>query len=315
MLRQLHQQASALLTALFITAIAAIMATAVIYKFRIMVHLATLNNFSNQATLYLQGVLDQAETDFGNYANSWANNPNLDSPNLKMPLHIGPQQFEGLTLYAHLVDAQGLYNINNLVSAQNQLNFINLLEYVAPKLSFNQDSAIAQHITNWLNPGNADDQIYARRLPPYRGGHRSLFDISELRQIAGITPELFSALKPYIVALPTEENQMTEVNINTAGPAVLLTVSPSITIEKARNLYQCARGHGVFFSTAAYNKLCVAPLGIAALSGITVSSSYYLIHSSATTATQQVLLNSLLGIQQQTNSQRRQAYVIWQLSG
>lgn len=310
-----YYKASALLTALFITAIAAIMATAVIYKFRIMVHLATLNNFSNQATLYLDGVLSQAEFDFSQYANSWANKPNADSPNLQMPRRIGPQQFSGLNLEARLIDAQGLYNINNLVSANNQLRFINLLHYILPKLTFSQDRQLAQHITNWLTPGNADDQIYARRSPPYRGAHHAMTDISELRLVAGITPMIYTALKPYITALPTQQGQMTKVNINTAAPAVLLTLSSQMTSEKAQSLYQCTRGHGVFFSTAAYNKTCVTPLGIGQLNGITVNSSYFLVYSAATTETQQVLLNSLLGIREDNNSQKRYAYVIWQLSG
>ena len=315
MLNHRHQKASALLTALFITAIAAIMATAVIYKFRIMVHLATLNNFSNQATLYLVGVLDQAEFDFIQYANSWANKPNPDSPNLRMPRRIGPQKFAGLTLSARIIDAQGLYNINNLVSANNQLRFINLLRYVLPKLTFAQDRQITQHITNWLAPGNADDQLYGHLSPPYRGAHRPMTDVSELRMVAGITPPIYAALKPYIIALPSQPNQLTEVNINTAPPAVLLTLSPQMTIEKAQSLYQCVRGHGVFFSTAAYNKICVTPLGITQLGGVTVNSSYFLVHGSATTATQQVLLSSLLGVRENNNSQKRYAYVIWQLSG
>lgn len=318
MKRQIQQKASALLMALFITAVAAILATAVIYKFRILVHLASLNNTTNQSYLYLVGLIDQAENDVNLYANSWAQSPSADSQNLTVPKRIGPQNFENVTLQATVIDAQSLFNINNLASANNQARFINLLHYVLPKMSQEQDMNLTQYITDWLAPGNATDNIYARFDPPYRAAHRPMQNISELRLIAGITPEIFSALAPYIVALPSgndQDVQTTAININTATPAVLLTLSPDMDIEKAQSLYECRRGHGVFFSTDDYNRVCAAPLGISELSGITTHSDYFLVRSSATSRTQQVLLNALVGTQQDDNSKQLYAYTVWQMSG
>jgi general secretion pathway protein K len=314
----IHQKASALLMALFITAIAAIMATAVIYKFRILVHLATLNNATNQSYLYLVGLIDQSEHDISLYANSWSQSPSQDSPNLTVPKQIGPQKFENKVLTATITDAQGLYNINNLASANNQARFVNLLRYVLPKMSQEQDIKLTEYITDWLAPGNATDQIYARLDPPYRAAHRPMQNISELRLIAGITPEIFSALAPYIVALPSTDDQAvqtTAININTAPPVVLLTLSPQMDIEKAQSLYECRRGHGVFFSTADYNRICGAPLGLGELSGIATHSNYFLVHSSATNRTQQVLLSALLSTQQNQNSKQYNTYTVWQMSG
>jgi general secretion pathway protein K len=313
------QKASALLTALFITAIAAIMATAVIYKFRLLVHLATLNNFSNQSYLYLVGVLDQAEADVSSYATAWTNNPNQDSRNLTVPNHIGPQKFENVSLEARVIDAQGLFNINNLSSANNQVRFLQLLKYTLPKMSLAQDMKLTQYITNWLTPGNADDSIYSRFEPPYRAAHRPMQDVSELRLVAGITPQIFAALKPYLIAIPTSSQgtttQTTQININTAPPAVLMTLSPQMDPGRAQSLYECRRAHGVFFSIADYNKTCVAPLGIGTVTGITTHSNYFLVHSSATNRTQQVLLSSLISTFEDQNSKRQLAYTVWQVSG
>ncbi len=318
MIKRNRQHASALLMALFITAIAAIMATAVIYKFRILVHLATLNTVSSQSYLYLVGVMDQAENDISLYANSWAQNPQADAPNLTVPKQIGPQTFNTVSLEATITDAQGLYNINNLASPNNQLSFISLLRYVLPKMTQQQATELAEYITDWLAPGNASDQLYARLSPPYRAAHRPMQDISELRQVAGVTPEIYMALSPYIVALPSQDDQAlqtTPININSAPPAVLLTLSPLMTLAKAQSLYECRRGHGVFFSTADYNRICAAPLGLGALNNITTQSNYFLVKSSATTTTQQVLLSALISTQEDENTKQRTAYAIWQLSG
>ncbi len=312
-----RQQASALLTALFITAIAAIMATAVIYKFRLMVHLATLNTTSSQSYLYLIGVVDQAQTDISHYANAWEQTPLQNTAALTLPQHIGPQKFENTYLEASIDDAQGLYNINNLVSANNQINFINLMRYVLPQVPVEKDLEITEYITNWLAPGNASDALYAHYSPPYRAAHRPMHDISELRLIAGITPDMLTALKPYIVALPQDPQNIgpsSAININTAPLAVLLTLSPQMDIQKAQSLYECRRAHGVFLNTDDYNKTCVAPLGLSTLNHITTHSNFFMVHSSATTGAQQVLLSSLISTEQNTATEKLSPYIVWQTS-
>lgn len=317
-MRHHQQKASALLTALFITALAAILATAVIYKFRLLVHLATLNNFSNQSTLYLIGLQDQVAADITAYATSWNRNPNQDSPNLTVPNRIGPQTFQNTQLEARVIDAQGLFNINSLNSIMNQTRFLQLLKYALPKISMRQDLQLMQNISDWLSLSNLSDPIYAHFDPPYRAAHRPLQDVSELRLVAGMTPQIYSALKPYLIALPAADSstpQTSEININTAPPAVLMTLSSQLTPEKAQSLYECRRGHGVFFNTADYNKVCVKPLGIAAVTNITTHSNYFLVHSSATRRAQQVLMSSLLSTLEDPNTKRYTTYVVWQVSG
>ncbi|PHQ81607.1 MAG: hypothetical protein COB66_01745 [Coxiella sp. (in: Bacteria)] len=311
--RHHRQKASALLTALFITAICAIIATAVIYKFRLLVHLAALNNFSNQSYLYLNGVQDQAESDLARYYTNWQT-PTANSL-LTMPRNIGPQKFENVRLYAHVIDAEGLFNINMLASTNNQSRFINLLHSVAPNLSQQKALQLTQHITDWLSLSNTGDQIYARLHPPYRAGHQPMLDLSELRMVAGMTPTIFNAIKPYLTAIPAAEGQTTPININTASPGVLLTLSSAMDITKAQALYACRQGHGVFLSVADYNKTCVQPLGISSLKDITTHSNYFIVDSTATTRHQQVTLKSMLSTVQNSKTKATESYVVWQMSG
>ncbi|MGI9286223.1 MAG: general secretion pathway protein GspK, partial [Pseudomonadales bacterium] len=63
----------------------------------------------------------------------------------------------------------------------------------------------------------AEDDYYADLDIPYRAGNRPMLSASELRLVKGMTPELYQALLPHIVALPPG----TAININTATVNVL----------------------------------------------------------------------------------------------
>ncbi len=304
---KLKQKASALLTALFVTAIVAIIAVSVIYKFRLMVHLAQLNNFSNQAQLYLLGVNDQIEADLENYTIAWLS-PNINNPNLRMPRRIKPKKFNNVILMAQISDEQAKFNINILRSRNNQARFIHLLQIVMPQLNLQNAENIAHNISDWLseNP-NTTDQIYARHKPPYRAGHRPMVDISELLLVEGITPQIFTALKPYISTLPGD----TKININSATPPVLATLSPNITLTQAKALYGCRQSQGVFLNLDDYNKTCMTPLGLNAASQITTSSRYFLLQSLATSKEQQNRMESLLTTYTDPKTKRPIAYAVW----
>lgn len=301
------QKSSALLTALFVTALAAIISVSVIYKFRLMVHLAQLNNFSNQTQLYLLGINDQVEADLENYTTAWLQ-PNQPSPNLRMPLRIKPKRFQNVVLMAQISDEQAKFNINILHSVNNQARFIHLVQIVMPELSLRSAQQIARNISDWLSEkSNTTDQIYARRKPPYRAGHRPMIDISELLLVDGITPQIFNTIKPYISALPGD----TKMNINSATPPVLATLSPNITLTKAKALYACRKTQGVFLNTDDYNKTCMVPLGLNAASEITTSSHYFLLQSLATSKEQQNRMESLLTTYTDPKIKRPTAYAVW----
>lgn len=316
------EQASALLTALFITTIVALLATSTAYKFRLVAHLAVLNNNTNQLMLYASGLSKSVEKTIANYSNAWQQQPENSSRVLVLPSTVGPTTLNGATMHADIIDATSLFNINNLAYPNTQQGFIHLLTYVMPTLSPEKALALTNNITDWLLPktNNNADQLYATYNPPYRAAHQAMLDISELHQVAGITPAIFNAISPYITALPTTlpgitsqaSGQPTSININTASIPVLLTISPQMTIATAEQLYNCRLEHGIFLSISDVAN-CPNQNGNTSPTGLAIYSNYFIVYSTATLNEQRATLMTLISTHQNNGSKLVHSYVIWQV--
>lgn len=345
-LRKQTAQASALLTALFVVTVSAAISIAVLDRFRILATLAVSNQTANQSTMLLEGLQFQAMDTFIKNTMAWNKQKLIQAPT-PLPNIIGPQTFRSTRIQARLIDGYSRYNINNLASANNQSAFINLLRMVYPKLALKDARSLVANITDWLSQNQRNtSEIYARYQPPYRAAHGLMVDISELRLVAGMTPGIYAALKPYIIALPggientaatptpspsptptpdptpsptpspsQSTNQATPININTASAPVLMTLSPNMTPDKAAALLACRRSHGVFLSIDDYNKTCTKGLGIDNLQNITTHSPFLLIKSMATTGIQQVRLNTLITVRQNDKTKRYDGVIVWQVNG
>lgn len=316
------EQASALLTALFITIIVALLATSTAYKFRLVAHLAALNNNTNQLILYASGLSKSAETPIANYSSAWQQQPKNNSHVLILPSSVGPTILNGATLRANIIDATSLFNINNLTYPNTQQGFIHLLTYVMPTLSPEKALALTNNITDWLLPktNNNVDQLYATYNPPYRAAHQAMLDISELHQVAGMTPAIFNAISSYITALPTTlpgitsqaNGQPTAININTASIPVLLTTSPQMTVAAAEQLYNCRLEHGIFLSISDVSS-CPNQNGSTPTTGLAVYSNYFIVYSRATLNEQRATLMTLISTHQNNGSHLAHSYVVWQM--
>jgi len=67
-----------------------------------------------------------------------------------------------------------------------------------------------------LSRDGAEDLSYAGIEPAYRTGNTLMADVSELRAVAGMTPEIYARLRPWLCALPTTD--LSPINVNTLGP-------------------------------------------------------------------------------------------------
>ncbi len=93
-----------------------------------------------------------------------------------------------------------------------------------------EDSVIPA-ILDWLDadsdtrfPGGAEDDYYMSQEQPYRAANRSFADITELRLVRGITPEIYARLAPFVSALP----HPSDINVNFAPIEVLMAIGPGI---------------------------------------------------------------------------------------
>lgn len=129
---------------------------------------------------------------------------------------------EGGQITGLITDAQGLFNINNLVregkpSAADVGTFQHLL------LSLSIDPNLTDAVIDWIDansdtlPYGAEDIDYLQMKVPYRAANQPLESVDELRLVRGFTPEIVEKLRPWITALP----QPTEINVNTAPKEVL----------------------------------------------------------------------------------------------
>lgn len=81
---------------------------------------------------------------------------------------------------------------------------------------------VAASLADWIdadgvpNPDGAEDETYLHEATPYRAANTLLDDASELRAVAGVTPEIYATLRPYVCALP--RTTLSPLNVNTLAP-------------------------------------------------------------------------------------------------
>jgi general secretion pathway protein K len=175
---------------------------------------------------------------------------------------------EGGWLFGSLEDLQGRFNLNGLVGSgantsaigdssvsdsgvaesggsnessgeigfsSSQRQFIRLLGALeGVQVDRQQAIGIMQSVVDFIDSdarrlsSGAEDEAYQRLIPPYRTSGQPLASVSELRSIAGVTPEIYRALAPFVTVWPKEGGV---VNILTASATVLRSLPVNDTLE------------------------------------------------------------------------------------
>jgi general secretion pathway protein K len=281
----LHKQRGvALLIALVMLALAATLAAAMIWDISLDQHRTANLIQSDQAMQYALGAEDWSEqilrrdveaaqqsqqTQSNQSGNSQTNN-GATSVNLTQDwaMHLPPLPVQGGSVTGQIQDLQGLFNLNNLVNAQvtptTQSPAFSQFQRLLTAL--NLDPGIANAVLDWVNPGDqphfpggAKDETYSRLQPPYLTAERPMTSISELLLVAGVTPDVYQKLAPYVCALPltsttqtqtgaaatTGSNTPTPINVNTAPPIVLMSLAQNIDLGTATALAQTLATHPI----------------------------------------------------------------------
>lgn len=107
---------------------------------------------------------------------------------------------------------------------KNRAVLNNLLDALNVEVTAEQKQNVVNGLIAWTSAGDPSmsvldtyDQQYSRLNPPYRSPHAPMVGVSELRTVQGMTPQLYNALLPFIVALP----ETTSINTNRAPPLIL----------------------------------------------------------------------------------------------
>lgn len=147
---------------------------------------------------------------------------------------------DGGWLQGGMEDLQGRFNLNSLEGEKkndgtepgytaSQQQFIRLLQALPQLEIAERDAAIiTRSIGDWLDNDNAlsldgaEDDYYSAQSPAYRAANRAMSSVSELRAVANMTPEIYSALAPWVSALPKSDATL---NIHTASVLLLRTIN------------------------------------------------------------------------------------------
>jgi general secretion pathway protein K len=160
---------------------------------------------------------------------------NLDE-NWAQPLQL---PIDGGMMEGALQDMQGRFNLNNLVNAQGEKNepvveqFQRLLETLQQQNDGPQFDAaqISAAIVDWIDDDSdpefsgAEDDTYTSRIPSHRAANFWFTSPSELLAVEGITREIYTALAPFVSALPPPS----KINLYTAPEAVIQSLGKNIS--------------------------------------------------------------------------------------
>lgn len=228
-----HQQGMALITAVLVVAIVATVATTLALGEQVWFRQAQNMTNRAQAESLRRGALNLAAimlTLDGQQPNKtdhlgelWA------KPQLPFPVDDGMIAFK-------VEDAQGRFNLNNLVRGSGSADFEMFKRLlISQKFDPGLSATLSAALLDWLDidsivsPGGAEDIEYLSLPQPYRSANQLLQSVDELRLVKGFTSNTVEKLRPFVTALPYS----TPVNVNTAPEQVLAALMnlPSSTLQ------------------------------------------------------------------------------------
>lgn len=155
---------------------------------------------------------------------------------------LPPVPIDNASIEGCIVDMQGKFNLNNLVSERDPQGAVN------PGLVFYQDQfrrllhilgidqAKAEPVFDWLDDdidplqNGAEDDYYSSLETPYRVRNGPMTSITELQLVKGFSPAVeeenadYDRLLPFVTVLPYQQGVFTSLNVNTAPPELIETL-------------------------------------------------------------------------------------------
>ncbi len=300
------QQGVVIVVALFIVALVATMSYVMMSRLERDTQRTALLLRNTQAEFYAQGSIIWAMEELRSNWEKQQGKPNTRID--QIPIKSPENEINGYKISSTIYDMQSRFNLNNLTKQETQSDFMRLLLAVAPKITYQKAQEIVQSVTDWITLGQqqtSNDRYYMDLSPPYRTLHQPMAMESELQLVKGMTPALFTALQPYVTALPIA----TLVNVQTAPAQVLVTLAPTMTLTTAKAVEQL-RIEKPIVSPQMFATLDVIKNHNIAADKVTTTSNYFLVETDVTIENQHVLLYTLL--ERVTNEGKATCSVLWQ---
>jgi general secretion pathway protein K len=245
-LRQ-QQSGVALITAILLVAMATLLTTKLAWDYQISLRRTEAIIMQEQARFFAVGaeavaiaVLKEDEVVFDHAGDYW--DDDLD------PIPIGIDEIVMGTMDGQLHDAQGRFNVNNLIPVRgagpdqsSRDQFARLID------NLQLSPSIVDAVIDWIDedtiplPNGAEDSIYTSLDPPYRPANNYFTSVSELRAVANIDNESYAALLPHVTAIHPNwcgtTGGITPININSASVEVIQSLHANIDRSQAEAWY------------------------------------------------------------------------------
>ncbi len=282
----------ALITALLVTAIAAIIAANMASRQQLDIHRSSNLLAQEQAWLFALGIESWASQILIRDAEAG----DRDHPGEDWAVNLPPLTVEGATISGHLEDLQGRFNINNLRLDDGKASSVDKNRFRRLLQSAGGDEKLADAVLDWIDsdesptlPGGAEDSDYLIKNPAYRTANRAMTSPSELRLINGFDKAIFETIKDDIQTLP----ERTAINVNTASARVLMTLNDQLSENDAEQIIE-QRGEDGFASIDEFKRLpLIKNLG-QEIPDITVSSRYFLLTADVSLGPSRLQFHSIL---------------------
>lgn len=143
-------------------------------------------------------------------------------------------------------DLQARFNLNNLIDQQGTVDPQQQQQLVWLLQTLDVPINLAAVIIDWLDKdevtssGSKEDDLYLEKTPAFLSANTAMADVSELRQLDGMTTEYYERLAPYVTAIPKpvaaqSESKPTSINVNTVSEQVFSSFNGSISLSQAQS--------------------------------------------------------------------------------
>ncbi len=289
MRRRIRNRGVALITAMLITALAALVAA----------NLAWDNVLDVRRTMVLLNQEQAVQVAFG--AESWVigilhqdlQESETDHLGEIWAVELPGLPIDGGDLTGNVQDLQGRFNVNNLIDENGQVVPESLERFRRVLIALELDPRFAGIAADWIDsnieaafPDGAEDPIYTGIIPPYRSANQSLTSASELAALEGMDRQSFNILRPHITALPGRTN----INVNTATGALLQSLDEKISAADVEGLLAERESAGFADIQTAFSSLVTPDV----LNTLDESTSYFQLRVVVRIDTVRVTLYSVL---------------------
>jgi general secretion pathway protein K len=269
---RMRQQGVAIVLAMGVVALAAIAAAAIMVSQGTWARQVELTTDHIQARAVLQAGADWARAVLTDDRRS----SSVDHLGEPWALKLPPMRVENGELVGQIVDQQGAFNLNNLVTS-GQVSVAQLAHFRRLLAILGLPAELADALVDWIDSDSepqprdgAEDAYYLALDPPYVAANRPLIDVAELALVRGFDDIVLARLRPYISALPGS----TAVNVNTAPAEVIAAVIDGLDLGDAQVLV-AQRDRAYFRGFDDFQRRL--PRGLEAASGdISVGSDYFM---------------------------------------